>query len=440
MRQDVEALEGSRDQLAFLVLRLIAEHSPCAETDLLSRVAGGDSDGEPNASASHAQGLICDALRKLKSLGLIEFVQEQIAITDEGRRVLEGSLRESASSQPQYSSKLVRPGWLAESLPRVKSVYQNCQGSAQAQWRKVAPRLAPGVVKLAGLLWRIAATSNEIAKRGIVVLGAWLRLLASPLAKIVQAVGLPTSKWLAHRYQFSLGGALLFGIFAAGVGGVMWNHRTEQGTPATQIASTEAAVATPIEKPKDPIETGSITPSAIEQPALTGDDASPAEVTSPVAEEAKPADPVVAAIQSKLKDSSFRSRAHSDDIAALDDFYAKPDAALIWVTDAGFSEKAKSIIGEISKAADWGLPQDGFDLPSADAAPATSEAKAADEVELDLAILKYARFARGWPLPGGPRGHGRAGERDSLSWAAGQIDHRAGVEEAARVRLHDEDC
>ena len=96
MRQDVEALEGSRDQLAFLVLRLIAEHSPCAETYLLSRVTGADADGA-DASASHAQGLICDALRKLKSLGFIEFTNEEVAITDDGRLFLEGSLANNMS-------------------------------------------------------------------------------------------------------------------------------------------------------------------------------------------------------------------------------------------------------------------------------------------------------------------------------------------------------
>jgi hypothetical protein len=120
MRQDVEALEGSRDQLAFLVLRLIAEHSPCAETYLLSRVTGADPDDGANASASHAQGLICDALRKLKSLGFIEFIHEEIAITDDGRLFLAGSLAELPKLQ-QSSSKQILPAWLAQCVPRVRS-------------------------------------------------------------------------------------------------------------------------------------------------------------------------------------------------------------------------------------------------------------------------------------------------------------------------------
>ena len=106
-------------------------------------------------------------------------------------------------------------------------------------------------------------------------------------------------------------------------------------------------------------------------------------------------DPVVAAIQSKLKDSSIRSRAHSDDLAALEAIYARQGASPVWITEAGFTSKAKSIIGEIENGADWGLPQEGFDLPTSADVPPTPEAKAMDEVRLDLALLKYARFARG---------------------------------------------
>ena len=396
MRQDVEPLEGSRGQLAFLVLQLIAEHSPCAETYLLSHMAGADSDDGTDASASHTHGLICDVLRQLKSLGFIEFIQEQIAITDVGRRFLDGSLAKSARSQQQSSSRLVLPAWLAQCVPRVRSVGVRTKESATQNWRrKVAPKLGPGAAKLAGLLWRIASTSSEIAKGGIAVLRTWLGQFASSLSKIVQAVGLPRSKWPGHSYRFSLGGVLLLGIFAAGVGGVLWSHQVEQGAPATQIASTEATVAPLSEKPQDAIDTGSISPSNIEQSPLTGEDTSPAEVVPPIADEPNPADPVVAAILSKLNDPSIRSRAQSADLAALEAFYAEHQSSPVWMSDTGLSAKAKAVIGEIESAANWGLPQDGFDLPAAGDAPATSEAKALDEVKLDLAILKYARFARG---------------------------------------------
>src|SRR5262245_55147337 len=88
MRPDVAAVDESKDQLAWLVLRLIADDSPCSETTLFSRVFGGAAEEAQRHANSHAQALICDALRKLKSQGLIEFVQEQVAITDVGRHFL----------------------------------------------------------------------------------------------------------------------------------------------------------------------------------------------------------------------------------------------------------------------------------------------------------------------------------------------------------------
>src|SRR2546426_1152027 len=58
----------------------------------------------------------------------------------------------------------------------------------------------------------------------------------------------------------------------------------------------------------------------------------------------------------------------------------------------------KAIISEIQNADDWGLAADAFELPAAADLPATTEAQATDEVKLDLAILQYARFARGGRL------------------------------------------
>jgi L,D-transpeptidase YcbB len=43
----------------------------------------------------------------------------------------------------------------------------------------------------------------------------------------------------------------------------------------------------------------------------------------------------------------------------------------------------------------WGLSSAAFDLPPAGDLPATTEAQATAEIKLGLAILKYARFARG---------------------------------------------
>ena len=53
---------------------------------------------------------------------------------------------------------------------------------------------------------------------------------------------------------------------------------------------------------------------------------------------------------------------------------------------------------EIEKADDWGLEVAAFELPPAGDLPAGPEEQAVTEIKLDLAILEYARFARGGRL------------------------------------------
>jgi hypothetical protein len=85
MQRGVKGLDDSilGHQLAWLVLRVIAELSPCTKTSLVAYVSGGDSTSE----AGHNN--ISNALLQLKALTFIQFAQEQIAITDEGRRFLD---------------------------------------------------------------------------------------------------------------------------------------------------------------------------------------------------------------------------------------------------------------------------------------------------------------------------------------------------------------
>ena len=109
----------------------------------------------------------------------------------------------------------------------------------------------------------------------------------------------------------------------------------------------------------------------------------------------------MAAIAAKLKDPALRKGAASDDLAALEAFYNERGGAPLWVTPMGFTARAQALIAEIQNAGGWGLPTEAFDLPSASDLPATPEAQAVDEVKLALAVLKYARYARGGRLSPG---------------------------------------
>jgi murein L,D-transpeptidase YcbB/YkuD len=103
-------------------------------------------------------------------------------------------------------------------------------------------------------------------------------------------------------------------------------------------------------------------------------------------------------VRSKLSDKKLRSEADPTDLAALEAFYGDSAAASLWITDMGLSARGQSALFEIEKADDWGLDPAAFELPPPSALPAGLEDQAIAEIKLDLAILKYARFARGGRL------------------------------------------
>jgi len=107
---------------------------------------------------------------------------------------------------------------------------------------------------------------------------------------------------------------------------------------------------------------------------------------------------VVAIIRTKLADPDLRKGANADDLAALETFYGTRTGGPLWMTEMGFSAKGQQALFEIEKADDWGLAAASFELPLAAALPTTPEAQGLAEIKLDLAILKYARFARGGRL------------------------------------------
>jgi murein L,D-transpeptidase YcbB/YkuD len=115
----------------------------------------------------------------------------------------------------------------------------------------------------------------------------------------------------------------------------------------------------------------------------------------PAARSLSSPDPVVAIIRAKLADPSLSNGANAADLAALEAFYRRRAGAPLWMTDMGLSAKGQHALFEIEKADDWGLDASAFELPPTDDLPASPEAEAIAEIKLDLAILKYARFARG---------------------------------------------
>jgi L,D-transpeptidase YcbB len=153
--------------------------------------------------------------------------------------------------------------------------------------------------------------------------------------------------------------------------------------PTPEPAPEPPLLAAPEASPPAAAQEAAPEPMPAEEPPLA--EAPPVPV---------PADPVVASIRSILADPALRKDAHADDLAALEAVYAARSAPL-WMTEMGFSAKAQAALFEIEKAEDWGLDRSAFELPLSSALPGNVEAQALAELKLNLAILKYARAARG---------------------------------------------
>src|SRR5262245_63331579 len=102
--------------------------------------------------------------------------------------------------------------------------------------------------------------------------------------------------------------------------------------------------------------------------------------------------PALAALRKNLSHLASRTNvapAYGEDLAAATAFYDAHCGPLLWVTEAGISERGNAVIAEIRKADDWGLRARDFALPQLLAGASSPEAMAAAEVELTFGVLKY---------------------------------------------------
>ena len=99
----------------------------------------------------------------------------------------------------------------------------------------------------------------------------------------------------------------------------------------------------------------------------------------------------------RLAVSSSLSAADREDRAALAEFYAARKHEPVWIGASGPTPAAEAAVAEIRRADDWGLEASAFRLSALPAGGTQlSRVDRADaEVAVSLAVLKYARHARG---------------------------------------------
>jgi murein L,D-transpeptidase YcbB/YkuD len=151
---------------------------------------------------------------------------------------------------------------------------------------------------------------------------------------------------------------------------------------ASQTATADPAQATPQQPPA---------------PASAASEATAPAQPTPAAAEAPPAppvDPLLAEVRRLLAEPA-KGNVDRNDRAALAAFYGARNEPPIWVTTAGFTPRARHAMAEIAKADDWGLVASAFELPRLPQGDSAPTDLAGAEIKLGLAVLKYARHARG---------------------------------------------
>jgi len=168
---------------------------------------------------------------------------------------------------------------------------------------------------------------------------------------------------------------------------------TSKQPPADSAPEVEAIVASeqvPAADPAPPEPSTSASPATTSEPPSATD-------ANPASQAAAPFAIDVSGALDRLPDRKKIDKQDRDGLIAA---YNAREGRPIWMTPKGATPGALKVAAEIAKAGDWGLDASAFDVPalgaaSSDGADLSPETVADAEVRLSLAVLKYARYARG---------------------------------------------
>jgi murein L,D-transpeptidase YcbB/YkuD len=321
-------------ELAWLVLRVVGKLAPCTETSLIAYISGDYAKSEIPTGR-----VVLDALLKLKSLGFIESTEEQIGITDAGRRFLDELPVNPVSIRVPYAAFLsthVRPS-LAKHAPRLKRLCQHYLARAYALTQRGFP-------------------TRLIASRATTLINMLRRANASEII-----VGNCRSQWVIFA------GALLMVALTTAAGFAFLSGK--RGAPIV-------------------IDTVSRTSS---QPDTAESNASTTLITR--------IEPIRIAIQNRLSTPLTASERRKREEGTLVEYYSVPTKPLLWVDDTGLTDGAESVMEEIARADEYGLHAADYELPKPSGFSPDDDTSvdwlADAEVKISLAVLRYAQDARG---------------------------------------------
>ena len=189
--------------------------------------------------------------------------------------------------------------------------------------------------------------------------------------------------WLGLR-----GSIRAFSLAAVCAAAIATAHAQELGIVVEQPVP---ATSQPAAEPDKQGTQTNVKPGSSDQRSLH-----PAQTTQEPAHAAPvQVDPIVALARKRLAQGARGDEFDRADREALKAHYAEPGRTPMWVAAGELSRRAKDVMAEIGRAEGWGLSSAAFELPDAKLARVSPAALAEAELKLGLAVLKYARHARG---------------------------------------------
>jgi murein L,D-transpeptidase YcbB/YkuD len=336
----------SRDELAWLVLRVIGKVVPCTETSLIAYISG-----DYTKSDTPTGRVVLDALLKLKALGFIESTEEQIGITDTGRRFLD-ELTVSPASLRVCQHYLAR----AYALTQRGSPTNGHRARTIASILRRATLIASQATTLTHMLRR--ANASDVRN--------WHRQTRALLWKLPGAGGLK-SKFACRGQWVVFGGALLLVALTTAAGFAFLSGK--RGAPI--------GIDT-VYRPSSPAE-------------APGPKAVPTLITRTEA--------LRIAIQDRLSRSHTVGEPRSRKQGFLVEYYSVPTKPLLWVEDDDLTDRAEQVMEEIARADEYGLNAADYELPKPGGFSPDDDTSvnwlAEAEVKISLAVLRYVQDARG---------------------------------------------
>src|SRR5262249_23257131 len=110
----------------------------------------------------------------------------------------------------------------------------------------------------------------------------------------------------------------------------------------------------------------------------------------PAEAQAAPISPLLQPVRQRA--AEVRASADGADVYA---FYGERTAPPLWGSEEGLTARAQHAMAELARADEWGLSAAAFELPQLGPSDPSAASLAAAEIKLSLAVLAYARFARG---------------------------------------------